>query len=71
MAHLFCNEQETVSDLFFDCCVANVFWENIAEICDKQLGADFESAAKFWLSDKKFRALNVWLFFLVYMETEE
>jgi hypothetical protein len=36
-----------------------VLWENIAEICDKQLGADFESVAKCWLSDKKFRALNV------------
>jgi hypothetical protein len=59
MSCLFCNEQETTRHLFFDCCVAQVFWENIAEIYDKQLGADFELVAKIWLSDKKFKALNV------------
>jgi hypothetical protein len=45
---------------FFYCCVAQIFWKNIAEICDRALGADFESLAKLCLNDKKkLRAVNV------------
>jgi hypothetical protein len=56
---LFCNEQEIVSHLFFDCCVAKVFWKQIAEVCGKSLGTDFESVAKWWLHDKKMKTTNV------------
>jgi hypothetical protein len=53
MCCLFYNEHETVSHLFFECCVAKPFWKQIAEVCGKSLGADFQSVAKWWLHDKK------------------
>jgi hypothetical protein len=56
---LFCNEQETVSHLFFDCCVVKVFWKQIVEVCGKSLGTDFQSVAKWWLHDKKIKTTNV------------
>jgi hypothetical protein len=56
---LFCEEIETVHHLFFDCCVAKLTWQMCADLSGKQLGADFESVAKFWLHDKKLKSLNV------------
>jgi hypothetical protein len=35
---LFCNEPETISHLFFACCVAKVTWENVSDVCDRTLG---------------------------------
>jgi hypothetical protein len=55
---LFCNELESVSHLFFECCVAQCVWKEIAEISGKCLGADFESVAKIWVADKKYKMLN-------------
>jgi hypothetical protein len=56
---LFCEEKESIYHLFFDCCVARVMWKMCSEIAGKQLGADFESVAKFWLHDKSENCLNV------------
>jgi hypothetical protein len=56
---LFCNELESVSHLFFECCVAQCVWGEISELSDKVLGADFESVARFWVADNKHKALNV------------
>jgi hypothetical protein len=56
---LFCGENETVSHLFFECCVAKVVWQHISEIVGMPLGADFESVARLWVSDKKHRIVNV------------
>jgi hypothetical protein len=58
---LFCDEKETLSHLFFSCCVVQAFWEHIFEVCGKQLGCDFESIAKWWLHDKQMRCVNVCL----------
>jgi hypothetical protein len=56
---LFCNELESVVHLFFECCVAKLVWNEIAEISGKVIGADFESVARFWVADKKCKVLNV------------
>jgi hypothetical protein len=56
---LFCNEHESVSHLFFECCVAQRVSREIAEISGKRLGADFESVVRFWVADKKYKVLNV------------
>jgi hypothetical protein len=50
---LFCTEVETVSHLFYECCVAKRIWEVIAEITDLPLITDFESMAKWWIRGKK------------------
>jgi hypothetical protein len=34
-------------------------WQNVTEITGVDVGSDFESVAKRWLSDKKYIALNV------------
>jgi hypothetical protein len=57
MTCLFCTEKESVKHLFFDCCVAQVLWENISEIIGVAVGTDFESVAKWWLI-KKYNAVN-------------
>jgi predicted metal-binding protein len=56
---LFCTESESVTHLFFECCVAQVFWRISYEIIGRNLSADFESVAKFRLSERKFKSLNV------------
>jgi hypothetical protein len=45
--------------MFFDFCVAQALWSDISEIVDRPVSTDFESVAKLWLSDKKFKMLNV------------
>jgi hypothetical protein len=55
---LFCNELETVTHLFFECCVARLVWNEIAEISGKVIGADFESVARFWVADKKMQSVE-------------
>jgi hypothetical protein len=59
MSCLFCTESESVSHLFFYCCVARVVWEHISEVCGKNLGTDFESVANMWLHDNKFKTFNI------------
>jgi hypothetical protein len=56
---LFCNELESVAHLFFECCVARVVWNEIAEISGKEIGTDFESVARWWVADKQYKVLNV------------
>jgi hypothetical protein len=59
MTCLFCSEFESVKHLFFDCCTAQFLWQTVAEVTGVGTGHDFESVAKCWLSEKKYRALNV------------
>jgi hypothetical protein len=56
---LFCSEPESVLHLFHECYVPKAVWSCCYEVTDIELGGDFESVAKFWLSVKKFNALNV------------
>jgi hypothetical protein len=44
---------------FLNVVLLNVFGKEIAEISGKCLGADFESVARFWVADKKYKVLNV------------
>jgi hypothetical protein len=43
---LFCNQAESVSHIFFECCVAKQMWEMVAEVTDLTVITDFESMAK-------------------------
>jgi hypothetical protein len=56
---LFCFETESISHLFFECCVTKVFWQTISEITNVKLGSDFESVAKLWINQKKHGVTNV------------
>ena len=55
---LFCSEQETVHHLFFECCVAKVLWTYISEIFHVALGTDYESIARWWISNKTYKVMN-------------
>jgi hypothetical protein len=50
---LFCAEPETIDHLFFKCFVASKIWEEISGIFGVQVGSDFESVARWWISNKK------------------
>jgi hypothetical protein len=50
---LFCSEQESIQHLFFDCVVASNTWSLIAEFFHIRIGSNYESAARFWVSNKK------------------
>jgi hypothetical protein len=39
--------------------VAKVFWQEISEVIDLNVGGDFESVAKYWISETKHRKVNV------------
>ena len=39
--------------------MAEVFWKDISEIIGLSVGTDFESVASLWLSEKKYKAVNV------------
>ena len=56
---LFCSEPESCHHLFFDCFVAKLIWPVISEMVGVEVGADFESVARWWLSNNKNAALNV------------
>jgi hypothetical protein len=56
---LFCNEHETAKHLFFECVVAKNIWDTVSSILDKPLGDDFESIARWWLSEDKNSVINI------------
>jgi hypothetical protein len=55
---LFCSEYEFVHHIFFECCVATAPWSIVSEIMQVSVGADFESVAKLWLREKKYKDIN-------------
>ena len=55
---MFCTELETVNHLFFDCCVAKVLWAYMFEIFHIPLGSDYESIARWWISNKTYKVMN-------------
>ena len=55
---LFYAEPETINHLFFECCVPTTMWCHLSDIFDKNLGANFESVARWWVSNKKNTVLN-------------
>ena len=44
---------------FFGCCVASVMWRHLSEIFDVNLGADYESVARWWLSNNRHAIMNM------------
>jgi hypothetical protein len=50
---------ESVKHLFFDCCVGQSLWVELSKILGLEVGNDFESLAKLWLSEKCFNVDNV------------
>ena len=58
---LFFSEQETICHLFFNCCVAKVLWAHLPDIVDIfhiNPGTDYESVARWWVSNKKNKVMN-------------
>jgi hypothetical protein len=45
--------------LFFDCCVGQSLWVELSEILGLEVGNDFESLVKIWLSEKRFNVAIV------------
>ena len=56
---LFCAETESITHLFFECCVAENIWKLISEILGMDVGKDYESVAKFWISNQKDLIANI------------
>ena len=56
---LFCAEDESVHHLFFGCCVATLMWKHLYDIFNIQIGVNFESIARWWISNKKNSVLNM------------
>jgi hypothetical protein len=56
---LFCSEAESSRHLFFDCFVAKLVWEVISELLNTSVGSDFESVARWWISNNKNSVINV------------
>lgn len=56
---VFCSETESVHHLFFDCVVARYVWAIFREHFNINLGSDYMSIARFWLSNNQKSALNV------------
>uniref|UniRef100_A0A0A9GHZ1 Reverse transcriptase zinc-binding domain-containing protein n=1 Tax=Arundo donax TaxID=35708 RepID=A0A0A9GHZ1_ARUDO len=55
---MFCNENESVSHIFFECVVANSAWDMTAEFLQLDIGRNYESIASKWLCQKKFDVVN-------------
>ena len=55
---LFYAEQESVSHLFFDCVVAKICWSYLNDIFHIDLGKCFESVARWWVSNNRFKVMN-------------
>ena len=56
---LFCNEKESITHLFFQCCVASHVWEYISSCLNKVVGTDFESVASLWIANKSYTVCNI------------
>jgi predicted GNAT superfamily acetyltransferase len=56
---LFCDEQETVQHLYYECVVAKRVWECISGVFGFAIGSDFESMTKCWLCNKKYGNFNI------------
>ena len=54
-----CNERESVTHLFFDCCVASLVWSIISDLLGLNIGENFESVARLWLANQNHELTNV------------
>jgi hypothetical protein len=58
MRCLFCSELESVEHLFFGCDIAKNVWDFVSTIMKKQVGHDYESVARLWVSNEANGAVN-------------
>jgi hypothetical protein len=56
---LFYSDLESVDHLFFKCFVVSHIWYFLSEVFNVQVGADFESVARWWISNNKNVVLNL------------
>lgn len=56
---LFCQEQESIRHLFFDCCVARKVWSELEGYLSFKLGDSYLDIASCWLCNKKFLVRNM------------
>jgi hypothetical protein len=56
---LFCKEYETIHHLFFECCVAQLMWEHVADITGFPTFIDFATLGNFWVLGRKYAEFNV------------
>ena len=56
---VYCCCDESIHHLFFDCVVAKNLWSFVSSQFSKAVGYNFESVAKFWISEKSNSAFNV------------
>jgi hypothetical protein len=59
---LFCNENESVHHLLFECVVVRQACEAISQAVGFEIGYDYESMAKCWLCNKKIGIVNTLTF---------
>ena len=55
---LFCDEPESVHHMFFECVVAKTCWAYLADIFHICFGKDFESVARWWVSNTRHKIMN-------------
>jgi hypothetical protein len=56
---VFCAKPVLTNHLFFECIVVKCLWNNILSILYVPLGDDFESVARWWISNNKNSVLNI------------
>jgi hypothetical protein len=54
---VFCEENESINHLFFECVVAREVWKYVSEYLGYKIGGDYLSTK--WLSKKKFYCANI------------
>lgn len=56
---LFCNKEETVAHLFFECPDVTQLWQHLLPIMGRVMGHDYESVARLWISNSKNTVSNM------------
>lgn len=56
---LFCNENETVHHLFFDCVVAKQIWFDVADTFDFNIPKNMTELSSFWKLNNKRSVINI------------
>jgi hypothetical protein len=52
-SYMFCAVNESILDLFFECCASSSTWNLVSEFLCMEIGRDFESVARLCIANKK------------------
>ena len=55
---MFCCELESIDHVFFECLVSSTIWKVVSDFFGTNLGSDYMSIARFWVTNKSHSALN-------------